>query len=116
MLSPHQVQMGANHTSMNRFSVIYQYKGQYHHVGRHTLDEAKATLDTIANAGNRKAIGIYDDKTELFSWETVRQDQYDQSSIEIQGKLGEEIIHIAQALRRRDMNWRGEFQRPSLFA
>ncbi len=101
---------------MNRFSVIYQYKGQYHHVGRHTLDEAKATLETIASSGTRKAIGIYDDKTELFSWEPNRQGQYDQSPIETQGQLGEQIIHIAQALRRRDMNWRGEFQRPSLFA
>lgn len=101
---------------MNRFSVIYQYKGQYHHVGRHTLDEAKATLETIANSDTRKAIGIYDDKTELFSWEPNRQGQYDQSPIETQGRLGEQIIHIAQALRRRDMNWRGEFQRPSLFA
>lgn len=101
---------------MNRFSVIYQYKGQYHHVGRHTLDEAKATLETIASSGSRKAIGIYDDKTELFSWEPNRQGQYDQSPIETQGRLGEQIIHIAQALRRRDMNWRGEFQRPSLFA
>lgn len=101
---------------MNRFSVIYQYKGQYYHVGRHTLDEAKVTLDTIAKSGTRKAIGIYDDKTELFSWEPGQQDQYDQSSIETQGRLGEQIIHIAQALRRRDMNWRGEFQRPSLFA
>jgi hypothetical protein len=101
---------------MNRFSVIYQYKEQYHHVGRHTLDEARATLEIIANSGTRRAIGIYDDKTELFSWEPNRQGQYDQSPIETQGRLGEQIIHIAQALRRRDINWRGEFQRPSLFA
>jgi hypothetical protein len=103
---------------MNRFSVIYQFREQYHHVSCNTRAEAESVLKLVPNHKGRTPVGIYDAKTELFDWDASRQDQYDRASFEGQGQLGEQIITIAQALRRRDANWQkaGEFRRPSFFA
>ncbi|WP_420147684.1 hypothetical protein [Spirosoma sp.] len=103
---------------MKRFSVIYTLKKQYYQVYCATLEEAKAVLQQLSGKKDRVPIGIYDAKTELFSWEPRRQDKYDHADIEEQGKLGNQIISIAQALRYRDMEWQraGAPSRLSLFA
>lgn len=90
---------------MKRFSVIYTLKKQYFQIYCSTLPEAKAILEQISGKEGRVSIGIYDAKTELFSWEPGRQDKYNQAGIEEQGKLGNQIISIAQSLRYRDMEW-----------
>ncbi|MFD1142882.1 hypothetical protein ACFQ4C_17280 [Larkinella insperata] len=103
---------------MNRFSVLYQFKGQYHHIGRDTQAEARTTLQILANDARRTPIGIFDSKTELFEWTPSYQQHMDQASISEQGSQGNEIISIAQALRRRDASWHpaDRFRRPSFFA
>lgn len=103
---------------MNRFSVLYLLKEQYHHIGSDTLGEAEQLVRTLQSDKKRTPVGIYDAKTELFQWEPGRQLAYDQGNIEEQGKLGKQIIMIVQALRRRDGSWQpaGGFRRPSFFA
>lgn len=103
---------------MNRFSVLYQFKDQYYHIGRNTQAEAKALLQLVAADPRRSPIGIFDAKTELFEWAPHYQQQMDQATIGEQGSRGNHIISIAQALRRRDSGWNPAdgFQRPSFFA
>jgi hypothetical protein len=103
---------------MNRFSVLYTRKGQYHHIGSATHSEAMSILQNLSTNSKRVPVGIYDAKTELFEWEPSLQHTYNQSNIEEQGKLADQIITIAQALRRRDTSWQpvGMFRRPSFFA
>lgn len=104
--------------NMKRFSVLYLLRERYHHIGCATHSEAKTLLQNLSADRKRLPVGIYDDKTELFEWEPIRQREYNQAGIEDQGKLGDQIITIAQALRRRDSNWQeiGEFQQPGFFA
>ncbi|QDK78554.1 hypothetical protein EXU85_07990 [Spirosoma sp. KCTC 42546] len=87
---------------MNRFSVIYLLRKQYHHTYCATHEEADALLAQLLTQESYKPIGIYDAKTELFFWEPIRQNQYNKASIEKQGKLGDQIIQIAQTLRHHD--------------
>ena len=87
---------------MNRFSVIYLLRKQYHHIDYATYSEADLALSQLSDQVGGKPIGIYDAKTELFFWEPTRQHQYDKASIEKQGKLGDQIIRIAQTLRHHD--------------
>lgn len=103
---------------MKRFSVIYLLREQYHHIACSTQAEAKSILQRLSADGRRKPIGIYDAKTELFEWEPTRQQNYNQAGIEEQGRQGDQIITIAQALRRRDASWQpaSDFRRPSFFA
>ncbi len=103
---------------MKRFSVLYTLKHQHHQIYCATLAEANTVLQQIAGKGGRTPIGIYDAKTELFTWEPGRQDKYDQADIGEQGKLGNQIITIAQALRYRDLEWQraGAPSRLSFFA
>lgn len=103
---------------MKRFSVLYLLKEQYHHIGTNTQAEARAILEKLLTDKRRTPVGIYDDKTELIEWEPTRQRAYDRTSIGEQGNSGNQIIAIAQALRRRDSSWRpsGDFKMPSLFA
>ncbi len=103
---------------MNRFSVLYMLKGQYHHIGATTHQEALSLLQNLSTNTKRVPVGIYDAKTELFEWEPRRQNNYNQADIEEQGKLADQIITIAQALRRRDATWQptSTFRRPSFFA
>ena len=103
---------------MKRFSVLYTFKKQYHQFYCATQTEAEAALGQIASKEGRTPIGIYDAKTELFTWEPVRQDKYDHADIGEQGKLGNQIISIAQALRYRDLEWQraGAPSRLSFFA
>lgn len=101
----------------NRYSVVYLINDQHQHAGCGSYEEAKHLVDKLQDDPNREPIGIYDDKTELFEWEPMLKEIYDQSSIHEQGVHGAEIISIAQALRRRDSSWhQGGFQRPSIFA
>ncbi|MBN8821953.1 MULTISPECIES: hypothetical protein [unclassified Spirosoma] len=86
---------------MNRFSVIYLLKKQYHHIDCVTHAEADALLAQLLTQDGYRPIGIYDAKTELFFWEPTRQHQYDKASIEKQGKQGNQMIRIAQTLRQR---------------
>ncbi|WP_018620507.1 hypothetical protein [Spirosoma luteum] len=88
---------------MNRFSVIYLLKRQYHPIYCSTHQEAEATLASLLTQADHKPIGIYDAKTELFAWEPARQRQYDKASIEKQGKLGEQINRIVQALHHQEL-------------
>ncbi|UFH53736.1 hypothetical protein [Spirosoma sp. KNUC1025] len=103
---------------MKRFSVIYTLRKQYHQMYCATLEEAKTALQQISGIKGRVPIGIYDAKTELFSWEPRQQDAYNHADIEEQGKLGSQIIGIAQALRYRDIEWQrsGAPSRLSYFA
>ena len=87
---------------MNRFSVIYLLRKQYHHVCCSTQAEAEAVLTHLLDQPDCKPIGIYDAKTELFVWEPTRQQQYDRATIQKQGELGDRINRIAQTLRQHD--------------
>ncbi|HEV7349720.1 hypothetical protein [Telluribacter sp.] len=103
--------------SQNRYSVVYLIGEQYHHVGCSTHSQAEAILNQLLSDTERTPVGIYDDKTELFAWEPTRQQDFNQYSIGEQGKQGEAIISITQALRRRDTHWQsGEFGKPDFFA
>lgn len=103
---------------MKRFSVLYTFKHQYHQIYCATLSEADTLLRQLVSKEGRTPIGIYDAKTELFTWEPGRQGKYDQADIGEQGKLGGQIITIAQALRYRDLEWQraGAPSRLSFFA
>ncbi len=105
-------------TTMNRFSVLYFLNEQYHHVGSNSHDEAVALLNKLQTTIKRIPVGIYDAKTELFEWEPNQDKQYNRADIEEQGRMGKQIITIAQALRRRDSSWQPTFgfRRPSFFA
>lgn len=85
---------------MNRFSVIYLLSEQYRHIHCKTHPEADSVLEHLFTLEEHTPIGIYDAKTELFYWESVRQNTYNRSSIEDQGKLGNQITKIAQDLRQ----------------
>lgn len=85
---------------MNRFSVIYLFQKQFHHITCPTHAEADALLTQLLSQENCKPIGIYDAKTELFVWEPSRQHEYDKASFEQQGKSDEHMVQIAQTLRQ----------------
>ncbi len=104
---------------MNRFSVLYLLKERHQHISCQTLAEARSILQTIITSEGRTAVGIYDAKTELFEWVvTHQQGHYAQAGLDEQGNVDEQIITIAQALRRRDASWHAQkgLQRPSFFA
>jgi uncharacterized membrane protein affecting hemolysin expression len=101
---------------MKRYSVLYLLNEQYHHIGSHTQEDAKAILEKLSTDKRRIAVGVYDAKTELIAWAPAYQIIYDQAGIGGQGNRANQIITIAQALRRRDLNWQGDFRRPSFFA
>ena len=101
----------------NRYSVVYLLKGHYKHIGCSTYPQAQAALNLVAEHADRTAVGIYDDRTELFEWDAALRDEYEKASMKDQGRKGEEIISIVQAMRRRDSSWDSrEFRRPSFFA
>lgn len=87
---------------MNRFSVIYFSQNEFNHITCSTHAEADDLLKHLLTLEEYKSIGIYDAKTELFVWEPARQAQYNQATIERQGKLDDQIVQIAQTLRQRD--------------
>ncbi|MCK8495954.1 hypothetical protein M0L20_29075 [Spirosoma sp. RP8] len=87
---------------MNRYSVLYLLEKQYHAFYCSTQSEAMSALALLSDEDGHTPLGIYDAKTELFDWEPTRQNQYAQASIEEQGKLGNQIIQIAQGLRQQD--------------
>ncbi|WP_338868721.1 hypothetical protein WBJ53_18270 [Spirosoma sp. SC4-14] len=89
---------------MNRFSVIYLHRKQYHHLYSATQAEADALLAELASRKGHTPIGSYDAKTELFSWKPDLQQHYDQATIEEQGKSGDYMIRIAQELRQHDQS------------
>lgn len=85
---------------MSRFSLIYAKDGQYQQLYCTSQNEAIGLLQHISVGQIGIPIGVYDAKTELFSWETNRQQQYNRMSIEEQARLGSQIIAVAQTLRR----------------
>ncbi len=87
---------------MNRFSVLYQYKKQYHHLSYTTRSEAEAVLNKFSRKRKGIPIGIYDAKTELFSWEHTRQKKHSQLSFGGQAKEENAIINVVQNLRLQD--------------
>ncbi|WP_185731289.1 hypothetical protein [Larkinella rosea] len=91
---------------MNRFSVIYKVKKQYAHILCDTHSEATTALRKLYAKKKKIPIGIYDAKTELFYWEPIRQQRFDRLTVQEQGKLGNEMITIAQALRDQANPWR----------
>ncbi|ADB39192.1 hypothetical protein [Spirosoma linguale] len=84
---------------MNRYSVVYMLKKQYYHISCRTNSEAVSVLDHLSSLDEHSPIGIYDAKTELFHWEPQRQYEYNRAQIDEQGKLADQIIQTAQALR-----------------
>lgn len=103
---------------MKRFSVLYLLNERYHHIGCGSHSQAKSVLQKLLTDNRRMPVGIYDAKTELFEWEPARQRDYNKAGIEGQGRLGDHIITIVEALRRRDASWQkvSDFQQPSFFA
>lgn len=91
---------------MNRFSVLYTVKKRYFHILCETHSEANTVLRKLYTKKKKTPIGIYDDKTELFFWEPIRQQKFNRLTVQEQGKLGNEMITIAQNLRNRDNEWR----------
>ncbi|AKD56376.1 hypothetical protein [Spirosoma radiotolerans] len=87
---------------MNRFSVIYLLRQQFHHIYSTTQAEAETVLQHLLTQKDHEPIGIYDAKTELFYWEPKRQIMYDQAPIEEQGPLGDQITAIAKSLRQQN--------------
>ena len=81
---------------MNRFSILYLHKKQYKHISYPTRVEANNALESFSTHQGTP-IGVYDAKTELFYWEVARFDN--KMSIEEQGRRGNEVINIIQALR-----------------
>ncbi|GAB3996185.1 hypothetical protein GCM10028807_38310 [Spirosoma daeguense] len=103
---------------MKRFSVLYQFNEQYKHIWAATEEEAQVVINQILMDKRRTPIGVYDSKTELIDWVPAIQQVYKEASISEQGRKGERMILIAQALRRRDSNWHSleGVNRPSFFA
>ncbi|GAB3903545.1 hypothetical protein GCM10028803_32200 [Larkinella knui] len=91
---------------MHRFSVIYQFKKQYYHIFCETHSEADTVLRKLFTKKKKIPVGIYDAKTELFFWEPIRQQKFDRLTLEEQGRVGNEIITIAQTLRSNDDHWK----------
>jgi hypothetical protein len=87
---------------MHRFSILYLLKGQYYHITYPTRLEAEDALSDYSPAQKGVSLGVYDAKTELFSWVSPRQTEYNHLSIEEQGRRGNEIIKIVEHLRSRD--------------
>lgn len=87
---------------MSRYSVIYLFKKQYFHISTETYTEADTVLRKLYSKKKKTPLGIYDAKTELFSWEPVRRQQYNRLTVQEQGKLGNEMIAKAQALRDKE--------------
>lgn len=87
---------------MNRFSILYLFKGEYYHITYPTRLEAESALKGDALPQKGMPLGMYDAKTELFSWDTSRQTEYNHLSIEEQGRRGNEIIKIVESLRSRE--------------
>lgn len=85
---------------MNRFSVLYTFKKQYHHLSFSTRSEAEAILEKIARRRRGVPIGIYDAKTELFFWERNRQKKNSELAFSKQAKEEDSMITIVQNLRR----------------
>lgn len=86
---------------MNRFSILYLLKGQYQHISYPTRTEAYTVLESFAMNHKGIPLGVYDAKTELFYW-VLPQFEYNQMSIEEQGKRGEEVINVIQSLRSQE--------------
>ena len=101
----------------NRYSVLYLLKEHYQHLGCSTYEQAQTAMKVLLDDKERTAVGIYDDRTELFEWDAALRDEYEKASMKDQGRSSERITTIAQALRRRDSSWdSNEFKRPNLFA
>ncbi|WP_020597305.1 hypothetical protein [Spirosoma panaciterrae] len=103
---------------MKRFSVLYQLKEQYKHIGASSQEEAKKILQKLGTDKRRIPVGIYDSKTELINWAPAFKVIYDHASISEQGRRTEAIVRVAQALWRRDSSWNpaAGFSPPTLFA
>lgn len=87
---------------MNRFSILYLFKGQYYHITYPTRLEAENALNHYPPTQKGMPLGMYDAKTELFSWGASRQSEYNHLSIEEQGRRGNEIIKIVESLRSQE--------------
>lgn len=84
---------------MNRFSILYLFKGSFYHLTYATRSEAEDAIKNFSQISKGLPLGIYDAKTELFIWETAREKEYNQLAIEEQGRRGNEIISIIEKLR-----------------
>ncbi|WP_428667682.1 hypothetical protein [Runella sp.] len=85
---------------MNRFSVLYTLRKQYHHLSYSTRQEAEAVLEKISRSRRGTPIGIYDAKTELFFWERSRQKKHSLLTLGKQAKEEDSVISVVQNLRR----------------
>lgn len=84
---------------MNRFSVLYILKKQYHQLSFATRSEAEAVLEKITRSRRGIPIGIYDAKTELFFWQRDRQKKNSELTFGKQAKEEDSMITIVQNLR-----------------
>lgn len=103
---------------MKRYSVLYLLNEQYRHVFCATQEEASAVLQKLRTDQKRIPVGVYDAKTELVDWDAAFHPDFSKAPIGQQGMLADQVITIAQALRRRDSSWQPavDFRRPSFFA
>ena len=98
---------------MNRFSVIYLFQKQFHHISCATHTEAEALLMHLLTQEDHQPFGVYDAKTELFVWEPTRKDVYDKATMEEQGKSDAQVVQIAQQLRQPGNSFETEFSNHS---
>jgi|GEM_PF-3558891 len=84
---------------MNRFSLLYLYKGSFYHKTYPTRSETDESIKNFSQTLKGIPLGVYDAKTELFTWEASREKEYSQLAIEEQGRRGNEIISIIEKLR-----------------
>ncbi|CAG5067286.1 hypothetical protein DYBT9623_00006 [Dyadobacter sp. CECT 9623] len=101
----------------NRYSVLYTLKGQYHHVGCSSQEEAQYVLGTQMTDGNRIPIGIYDSKNDTFEFEMIGEYFHSQDPTSAQQERLHEVLTVSRSLRRRDGSWHPEvLGRASFFA
>ena len=83
---------------MHRFCLLYILNEVYYHYSCLTQTEAQELLIILPRINGATPLGIYDAKTELFCWEPVQQQVYNEAAISDQGQLATQVIEIAQSL------------------
>jgi hypothetical protein len=88
---------------MSRYNVLYRANEAHYHYSCASHEEAQQILAHLPTINQSTPIGIYDAKTELFHWEPVQQQFYNQSSIGEQARLASQVIRIAQSLSTQEV-------------
>ena len=84
---------------INRFFVLYLHHDAYSQICCSSRVEASEHLGQVVFTTGNTPLGIYDDKTELFTWEPSLLQQYNEMSLEEQARSDHQMIAIVQSLR-----------------